>query len=93
MADKGFNIPDVLAYRQCTLSMPPFEKNGVQMSEKYVKKTSRVANARIYVENAIERLKQFRTLKMELPVTFIPIIDDILACCCILTNLSEPLCV
>ena len=91
MTDKGFNISDLLAYRQCSLSMPPFAKNGVQMSEKHIKKTSRVANARIYVENAIGRIKQFRILKMEIPVTFIPIIDDILACCCILTNLSEPL--
>lgn len=93
MADKGFNISDLLAYRQCSLSLPPFAKNGVQMSQQNVKKTSRVANARIYVENAIGRMKQFRILKMEIPVTFIPIVDDILACCCILTNLSEPLCV
>eukprot|EP00112_Aurelia_sp_Birch-Aquarium-sp1_P002531 Seg128.5 transcript_id=Seg128.5/GoldUCD/mRNA.D3Y31 product="Protein ALP1-like" protein_id=Seg128.5/GoldUCD/D3Y31 len=93
MADKGFNISDLLAYRQCSLSMPPYAKTGIQMSEKNVKKTSRVANARIYVENAIGRMKQFRILKMEIPVTLIPIANDIVTCCCILTNLSEPLCV
>ena len=63
MADKGFNISDLLAYRQCSLSMPPYAKAGVQMSEKNVKKTSRIANARIYVENAIGRMKQFRIFK------------------------------
>lgn len=93
MADRGFKIDDILAFRQCSLAIPPSKKSDVQMTEKNVRKTSRVANARIYVENAIGRVKYFRILRMELPILFLPIFNDIIICCCIFTNLSEPLCI
>ncbi len=93
MANRGFKIEDALAFRQCTLAIPPSSDADKQMSAKNVKKTSRVANARIYVENAIGRVKRFRILKNELPVSLLPIFNDILITCCILTNFSEPLCV
>ena len=93
MADRGFKVADLLAFRQCFLTIPPSVKSASQLSEDDPCKTSRIANARIYVENAIGRIKNYKILKNELPMTLLPIFDDILLTCCLLTNLSEPLCV
>ena len=63
------------------------------MTSENVRKTSRIAIARMYVENAIRRVKNFRILKNELPFLLLPIADDIIKVCSMFTNLSEPLCV
>ena len=93
MADKGFKIADILAFHQCSLVIPPSVPTGQQMTSENVRKTSRIANARIYAENAIGRVKNFRILKNELPILLLPIADDIIKVCSMLTNLSEPICV
>ena len=54
MADRGFKISDYLAFHQCTLTIPPSKAQDIQMSSKAVKSTSRIANVRIYVEQAIK---------------------------------------
>ena len=87
MADRGFKIADLLAFRQCSLTIPPSAKSASQLSASDARKTSRIANARIYVENAIGRINNFKILKNELPMTFLPIFDNILLTCCLLTNL------
>ena len=47
------------------------------MSSVNIKATTEIANLRIHVERAIQRLKTFRILKYTLPVTLLPLIDDI----------------
>ena len=61
MADRGFTIRDLLALIDCTLNMPPFTK-GNHLSKKETTKTRRIARARIHVERAIRRLKNFKIL-------------------------------
>ena len=34
-----------------------------------------------YVEQALKRMKQFRIIENELPILFIPVIDDIITVC------------
>ena len=60
MADRGFKIKTDLAMYQCTLTIPPSAAAGVQMCNSDVQKTSSIANVRIYVEQAIKRLKDYR---------------------------------
>ncbi|CAH3022025.1 unnamed protein product [Porites evermanni] len=55
-------------------------------------KTSNIANVRIYVEQAIGRLKVFLLLKNELPISLLPLADDIVRVCSALCNLLPPLC-
>ena len=62
------------------------------MLSKEVKETSRIANVRIYVEQAIKQMKEFRIIKNELPVLLLPVIDDIVTVCASLVNLLDPLC-
>ena len=92
MADRGFKIEEMLAFYQCSLAIPPSKCGELQMSKEQVKNTSRIANARIYVEQVMKRLKDYRILTNEIPVTLISLADDIVKVCAALSNLKEPLC-
>ena len=88
MADRGFKIKTELAMKQCNLAIPPSAAEGAQMLSNDVKETSNIANVRIYVEQAIGRLKDFRILKLQQTLLHLPII---LYVCAALTNLKRPL--
>ena len=92
MADRGFKIKNELLMRQAYLCIPPSTKAGMQMVSKEVQETSRIANVRIYVEQAIGRLKRFRILKNELPINCLPLCDDLVTVVCALACLQDPLC-
>ena len=64
-------------------------KSQIKKSE--VKKTKEVANLRIHVERAINRIKFFRILKGSIPVTVIQHEDDIILTCPALWNLKPKL--
>ena len=64
-------------------------KSQIKKSE--VKKTKEVANLRIHVERAINRIKFFRILKGSIPVTVIQYVDDIILTCAALWNLKPKL--
>ena len=66
MADKGFNVEDVLKQCGLTLNIPPFISNG-SLSQHDVKLTRDVAKLRIHVERAIELIKNFRILDGTFP--------------------------
>ena len=93
MADRGFQIRTDLATVPAELCIPPRAVKGNQMSEQEVKETSRVANLRIYVEQAIQRMKVYRILTAgDFPVLLLPIVDDILITIAALCNLKGHLC-
>ena len=64
LADKGFLIQDILP-NDVSLNIPPFLNNGV-LTESEARKTKSITRARIHVERANARLKDFKIL------TFIP---------------------
>ena len=68
MADRGFKIKTNLAMKQCSLAIPPSAAKRTQMLSNDVKETSNIANVRIYVEQAIGRLKDFQILKLQQPL-------------------------
>ena len=73
MADGGFKIREELMMRMATLCIPPSKAKSMQMLPSDVRKTSHIANMRIYVEQAIGRMKVFHILKNELPINLIPL--------------------
>ena len=91
MADKGFQIWEDLLVRKAELHIPPGRCGSEQMSKNDVKKTQDTTNRRIYVEMAIRRLKSFRILKHEIPLTLISQIDKIICICAALCNLYPQL--
>jgi len=91
MADRGFQIQEDLLLNYCTLVVPPGARAKSQMTTGEVKKTKKVANLRIHVERAINRIKFFRILKSTMPVTMLQHVDDIVLTCAGLCNLKQKL--
>jgi len=91
LADRGFTIREDLLFRHATLEIPPPSAGLTQMSRQNVFKTKKIANARIHVERAINRIKWFKILNGTLPLSLVPIFDDILCICACLCNLLPPL--
>ena len=80
MANRGFLVKEEIMIKRATLIIPPAVQGAEQMSSVNVKATKEIANLRIHFERAIQRLKTFRILKYTLPVTLLPLIDDIVTC-------------
>ena len=91
MADRGFQIQEDLLYYYCRLSIPPGARIKAQMTKTECSKTKDIANLRIHVERAINRIKTFRILKNTIPLTLIPLADDIISTCAALCNIQAPL--
>ena len=61
------------------------------MTSSDVKRTSNIANVRIYVEQAIKRMKEFHILKTQQPILYFLIFNDIVRVIATLVNLKKPL--
>ena len=69
MADKGFNIQDLLAIYGVCLSAPPIvRKNNVSASASTL--TRRIANKQIHIEHMICKLKGFKLLGRCISLTY-----------------------
>lgn len=91
MADRGFPIQSDLVMRQAKLIIPPPGQGSEQMTKENVLKTKAVANVRIHVERAIGRIKCFQILKNTLPITLVPLANEIFTICSAVSNLQPPL--
>jgi len=91
LADRGFNIQEDLLFRLASLEIPPPSAGLKQMSRANVMKTKKIANASIHVERAINRIKWFRILSGTLPLSLVPLFDDLLYICAALCNIHPPL--
>ena len=60
MADKGFLLQEELEERDCLLHIPPVRRmNQKQGTVEEAERTHHVANRRIFVENAVKRMKEW----------------------------------
>ena len=89
MADRGFNIQDILP-SGVTLNIPPHLDESGQLSESERTTTRRIASVRIHVERAIERIKNYQILH-NVPNSMHNRINQIFFICSILTNFLPPL--
>ena len=92
MADRGFKVKEDVMVVHTRLVIPPSTCGNIAMSSGDVSEIFKIANVRIYVEQAIGRLKTFRFLKNEIPIFCLPVCDDIVVVCCSVCNLLDPLC-
>ena len=91
MADKGFNITDLLTLKHAHLVIPPGRRGAFQMDKKDVLITKDIANRRIHVEQVIGRIKTFAMLRNEIPINLLHVLDDVFIICCALCNLMPPI--
>ena len=91
MADKGFDIQDLLAPLGVRLNIPPFLSSNSQFSCEDVLKTKKIAKLRIHVERAIGRIKEFRILNSTIPATMWDSLKKLIYVCAMLCNFSPPL--
>ena len=91
MEDSGFPIQNELLMRHAKLYIPPPSSGLEQQPRADVLKTKKIANARIHVERAIGRIKWFSILKNTLPISLVPLADDIFIVCAALCNNLSPL--
>ena len=91
LADRGFPIAEDLILCHAELLIPPGRRGTTQFTKDEVTKTKQIANRRIHIEQAIRRMKCFRILKYELPITLLHHLDDIVRTVAGLCNLFPPL--
>lgn len=89
MADKGFLISDLTTPRGISLIVPPLKLK--RFSRREVEETRRIANLRIDVERAMERVKNFRILQGVMPITLAHQATWMWKICVYLSNLLPPL--
>ena len=91
MADRGFNILNLLHSKGITLNIPPkLTDSSGQLSEDDQVKTRRIASVRIHVERAIGRIKAFKILE-SIPNTMHNVANQMFFVCAVLTNFQPTL--
>lgn len=92
LADKGFpGIKAPVENKHGVMVFPPFSKGQLQFTNEEMEMTYQVAQVRIHVERAIQRVKVFNILNSRVPTELIPSMTDIVRMCCVLVNLQPPI--
>ncbi|KXJ07236.1 hypothetical protein AC249_AIPGENE18902 [Exaiptasia diaphana] len=87
MADRGFDIQDLLAHKRVKLYIPPKRQSTQdQFSKEECFETMSIANVRIHVERAIRRVKGWHIFDQVLPLAMNGVVNQIWTVCSLLVN-------
>ncbi|XP_075553754.1 uncharacterized protein LOC142586391 [Dermacentor variabilis] len=90
MADKGFKIKDLLQSKKVMLNIPPFLMHG-QFTPAEVEETQEIAAIRINVERKIKKIKGYHIFYRSIPISLVPLANEMWAVCAFLTNFQPSL--
>jgi len=90
MADKGFQIQDILPLA-VSLNIPPFLGGNSQMSAEDVVRTQQIASVRIHVERAINKIKNVWIWEGVVPLSLFGVVNQMWTVCAFLCNTQDPL--
>ena len=91
MEDRGFTIDEELKQLKVKLNISAFLGGRSKLTKAEVKESHAIASVRIHMERAISRIKKFRIIRNEIPLTFHGSINQIWTACCLLCNFIPPL--
>ena len=90
MADRGFTIESDLPLG-VQLIIPSFKhKDKSQFSKVELQQNKKISEARVHIERAIRRIKQFLILANEMKLTQVDIYENIFKACGYLVNFQDP---
>ncbi|XP_077486632.1 uncharacterized protein LOC144097902 [Amblyomma americanum] len=91
MVDKGFLISELCREKKNVKMIRPAFLMEKQLTTEEAENNQSIANARVHVERAIQRMKLFRILRNRFDLDLLPYIDNILIVIAGTVNLSKPL--
>ena len=91
MADKGFDIKDLLLEYGVRLNIPPFRQGEMQMTPEDLMSTKKIAGVRIHVERKMQRIKSYKILAGEIDNTLFDLLEQLVFVCAVLTNFEGAL--
>lgn len=90
IADKGFRIDDLVEEIGVELNIPPFLRRDRFTAEE-TQETQEIAALRIHVERRIQRIKCFHIFDRPIPISLVPVANQMWTICAILSNFQSPL--
>ena len=90
MADKGFQIQDILPLG-VDLNIPPFLGSDAQMSAEDGVRTQKIASLRIHGERAINKIRNFRIWNGVVPLSLFSVVNQMWTVSAFLCNTQDPL--
>lgn len=91
MADKGFDIKDMLEPIGCEIIIPAFLVIKGQFSKEELLFSKKIHNVPVLLERAIRWVKEFHFFDQVVPLTVIGSINQIWTVACLITNFQGPL--
>ncbi len=91
MADRGFDVEDILNGLGVNLIIPAFLGQRKEFTARELLGSKMIASARIHVESFIGRVKQFRLMRYTIPNNILmPYYSDMVKVCAHLVNFDKP---
>ncbi|XP_052775013.1 uncharacterized protein LOC128213399 isoform X2 [Mya arenaria] len=91
MADKGFDIQDLLDEKDIRLNIPPVLGQYIQKTDIEVKRTQIFGAERIHVERATNKIKNFHIFDQVVPSPLFSSINQIWCVCALMTLFQDPI--
>ncbi|XP_071104215.1 uncharacterized protein [Haliotis cracherodii] len=91
LADRGFNIKDLLMSRRAHLNIPPFLGKRDKLTPQEDILTRSIARTRIHVERSVGRLREYRILNTVIPLSMKHLASQIVFVIGMLSNYQPPL--
>ena len=91
MVDKGFLIQDLCEPLGVQLNMPAFVGQDSQLSAQDIIHTQEIANQRIHIERAINKVKNFHIFDRPVPLNMWGSVNQMWTVCAMLTLFQNPI--